>query len=127
MQRRVATSLVVLGGLLLTGCGEATRDTGGSIGGPAEAVTVQEALRSPGLDPLRVRAGLIVDRRSGAQLCDAMAESYPPQCVDGAPLRGFDDSILPPDTARARGVRWVDTIELIVTSDGQTLTVVREK
>ena len=124
MRRRVAAMLAVLA---VAGCGQSENSGGeGSIGGPNKAVTVEEALRSPGSEPIRVRGALVTGGGEGTRMCDALAESYPPRCPAGAELRSFDDSVLPPDTQSAQGVRWVDSIELIVTSDGERLTVVDE-
>ncbi|MDP9394330.1 MAG: hypothetical protein M3Q27_08805 [Actinomycetota bacterium] len=59
-----------------------------------------------------------------ARLCDRLAESYPPQCVQGTTVTGFDVGILPPDGGRQGQIRWVDSIELIVTRENGALKYV---
>lgn len=127
MRSKVTALVAVLAAFGLTGCGAAAGSGGdGSIGGPDKAVTVDEALRSPGSEPIRVRGALVTGGDQGTRMCDSLAESYPPQCPAGAELRSFHESVLPPETSSAQGFRWVESIELIVTSDGERLTVVDE-
>ena len=116
----------VLVGLALTvaACG-ATSSTD-SVGGPPSAVSVAEALQREG-QKVRVRGALVVDRRE-ARMCDALAESHPPQCVGGARLVSFDASTLPPEAAESGGVRWLDSVEVIaVVADGTLRQVVLSK
>jgi hypothetical protein len=59
-------------------------------------------------------------------MCDSLAESYPPQCVHGLPLRGFDVRVLPPDTPRVGDVRWQQGITVMVRKADGALTMVDE-
>ena len=95
----------------------------GSTGGPETALTVAEALATDADGPLRVRGALVFDGRV-ARLCDSLAESYPPQCVEGTIITGFDASIIPPDADTDGRVRWMDSIELIVTREDGALRYV---
>ncbi|CAA9330350.1 MAG: hypothetical protein AVDCRST_MAG34-217 [uncultured Nocardioidaceae bacterium] len=106
----------------LTGCGSAgagSTDGSGSVGGPAAAVTVEEARSAQVGDRLRVRGALVLEP-AGAAICDALAESYPPQCPNGLSVQGLDERTLPPDAASDGGVTWVEQFELIAerTEDG---------
>lgn len=66
---------------LVTGDGTSTTGRGGTIGAPAPGggLTVEEAIASDAGEPLTV-AGYLFVRGGDAKLCDAMLESYPPQC-----------------------------------------------
>ena len=120
----IRTAVLVGLTLAVAACG-ATSSTD-SVGGPATAVSVAEALQREG-QKVRVRGALVVDRRE-ARLCDGLAESYPPQCVGGARLVGFDASARPPEAGESRGVRWLDSVEVIaVVRDGTLHQVVLSK
>ena len=101
--------------LLLTSCGEGRGSDGEpkSVGGPSHSMTVAEARGAAVGTRLRVKGALIVSE-SGAVMCDALAESSPPQCPNGVPLTGLDRSIIPPDTPSVRGVTWMEALEVIV-------------
>jgi hypothetical protein len=81
--------LVVLGllAVALAGCGggddDARRDTGTPPAAgapiPSGGLSVQEALDSDLEEPLMVR-GYVIEREGELRLCDAILESYPPQC-----------------------------------------------
>ncbi len=101
--------------LALTGCGSAdagSTDRPGSAGGPADPVSFEEARGAEVGERLRVRGALVVEP-GGASLCDGLAESYPPQCLNGLTLQGFDRGVLPPDASSSGGVTWVEQLELI--------------
>ncbi len=122
MKRLVALVLTPVLLSAIAACSQTAGANGsGSTGGPDTALTVAAALATDG--PLRVRGALVFDGRV-AKLCDALAESYPPQCVDGTTITGFDASIIPLDAHRDGRVRWMDSIELIVTRDGGALRYV---
>jgi hypothetical protein len=91
---------------LAAGCG-----TAGESSAPARTqppVTSFEEARSAE-DGMRVELGgaVYADDRP-MQLCDALAESYPPQCGHGIPLAGIEWEALPA-VRRASGVTWTDT------------------
>jgi hypothetical protein len=77
-------------------------------------------MRFDGQGPIRVRGALVV-QSDQMVMCDALAESVPPQCANGVRLTGFDVGTLPPGTEQVNGVRWVDSIQLIVHRDGANL------
>lgn len=71
-------------------------------------LSVEEALSGAGGEPLVVRAFIVVAPDGAARLCDALAESSPPQCGGASmPVTG-----LPPELvdglADRQGVRWSD-------------------
>lgn len=71
------------------------------------ALTVSDALESGASAGMSVSGFLVIDD-SGARLCDALAESYPPQCAaDSIPVTGFEESVDVP-LVTAQGVSWTD-------------------
>ncbi|MFN2471554.1 MAG: hypothetical protein ABR583_11325 [Gaiellaceae bacterium] len=114
---------------LLAGCGGSDGDdavkttpappAAGTPIGPG--LTVAQALRSELDGPLLVRGALVADGKH-TRLCDALAESYPPQCagesveVAGLDLAGFD-------LERAGQVRWAEQVKLLGTVEEGVLTV----
>lgn len=121
MKQGLATLVLAGAAMALTACSSfASADGNDSIGGPPKSLSVNQAMRFDGDGPIRVR-GALVAQGGGVVMCDALAESYPPQCVNGVALTGFDVDTMPPGTGQANGVRWVDSIELIVDRDGGTL------
>ena len=54
--------------------------------------------------------GSLFDDGTGARLCEALAESYPPRCGgDSIPISGYEESITVPLSA-AQGVTWTDQL-----------------
>jgi hypothetical protein len=82
-------------------------------------VTVEQARSAEVGERLRVHASLMLSR-SGAAMCDALAESYPPQCTNGLVLHGFDRVSMPTGAESASGVTWVNWITVTAerTKDG---------
>lgn len=107
---------VFMVGLLigLSGCGEgSTPNANGAVGVAASSVLdVAAAQGNQSGETFRVRGSLIsVD--DTWLLCDALAESYPPQCGgDHVTVLGVDGSGLSWESAH--GVRWIDNLELLV-------------
>ena len=112
MNRNLAWILGAL--LLLGGCGTAGDQSSGDppAGGPPRRVTVEQARSAQVGERLRVHASLMLSR-SGAAMCDALAESYPPQCTNGLPLEGFGRALMPREAESASGFTWVDQLELV--------------
>ena len=83
----------------------------GTASGPG--ISVDEAIGNAGAEPLLVNGALFVDAEGRVLLCDAIAESFPPQC-GGTRLevRGLDLGSLP-DLEEANGVRWAERIQLL--------------
>lgn len=72
---------------------------------PIVALSVPEALTASG----RVAVtGFLVDTDGVAKLCEALAESFPPQCGGaGIPMTGYDQ--IDPDDLQSEGsVTWTD-------------------
>ena len=79
-------ALLTVAVLLVPGCGngngvETTTQPGASAGAaiPGGGLTVQEAIDSDLDGPLLVR-GYLIERNGELRLCEAILESYPPQC-----------------------------------------------
>ncbi|HSL64709.1 MAG TPA: hypothetical protein VK874_08630 [Gaiellaceae bacterium] len=120
----LALALVVLAG---SGCG-GDQDTASTTATapPASAVgpglTVAEAIESDLEGPLLVR-GALVELDGTLRLCDALAESYPPQCggaslvVDGYDIAAADGM------QQASGVRWAEGAKLLGEVDDGVLRV----
>ena len=87
------------------------RDPGGAAGImlAGSGLSVAEASALPeGGDPVAVRAYVIVAADGSARLCDALAESSPPQCGGASlTLTGLPDGFLT-GLRSAQGVHWTD-------------------
>ena len=86
-------------------------EPGAVASGPG--ITVTDALEQAGGDePLLVNGSLFVDADGGALLCEAIAESFPPQCGGlRLEVRGLDPEgqVL----EEAEGVRWAESVQLL--------------
>lgn len=110
--RLAATLLAVLA----VGC--ASGDGSGD-GAPGEPVTVEDALAS-GDGEATVR-GFLIDEQGQVRLCDAVLESYPPQC-GGASLHVTGVDVASLDGATTEGeTSWVDQVVVSGTLTGDTL------
>ena len=95
----------------------------GPVGGVGPGISIPEALTTTLQGPLLVN-GFLVAESGEVRLCEALAESLPPQC-GGASLRvdGFDLASLP-DSQSAGGVTWSDApIQILGTVADGVLTV----
>jgi hypothetical protein len=71
-------------------------------------LTVSEALATDSTGPIAV-SGFVVEDAAGLRLCEALAESFPPQC-GGASIPLADTSTIDPDELQAsQGVAWTDS------------------
>ena len=76
-------------------------------------VSIEEAIGNSGGEPLLVNGALFVDANGRVLLCDALAESFPPQCGGSRlEVRGLDLASLP-DVQEANGVRWAEQVQLL--------------
>jgi hypothetical protein len=84
---------------------------GGSGGGPG--LSVAEALtHGPTDDLVTVTGALFVDPDGTVRLCDAIAESFPPQCGgERIEVQGLDLAAVP-ELQEADGVRWAESVTL---------------
>ena len=80
-------------------------------GGGDPGMTVAEALTHQATDDLVAVAGaLFIDADGTARLCDAIAESFPPQCGgERITVQGLDLRTVP-DLQTANGVRWAESM-----------------
>ena len=72
-------------------------------------LTITEALEGEATGVIAVQ-GFYVDDGSGARLCEALAESFPPQCGEASIALGDGalDVIDPDEIQEAQGVAWTD-------------------
>jgi hypothetical protein len=107
MQRFIPVAAV----LVLAACGQGAGDAGSS-GGDADTAAdslseeTQSGEPTPPSDSVVYQGALTVLQgieRDAAELCGAVAESYPPQC-GGLPVTGWDWEAVEHD--EAEGVRW---------------------
>ena len=70
----------------------------------AADLTVSEALEADGFAAV---TGLLFDDGSGWVLCEALAESFPPQCP-GPRLPVTNYKVDPNDVQESQGIRWTD-------------------
>lgn len=84
-------------------------------GGPGDgpSLSVADALtHGPTDDLVTVTGALFVDADGTARLCDAIAESFPPQCGgERIVVEGLDLSSVA-DLQEANGVRWAESATL---------------
>ena len=115
--------------LALAGCGAGAEETSrpqppaAATPAPGGGLSVSEALERKTDEPLAVEGALLIER-ARVQLCEALAESYPPQCA-GASLDvvGFDETTVQLEESDDGRVRWADRVALLGHVDGGTLTV----
>lgn len=71
-------------------------------------LSVSDALAG-GVSGVLAVQGFIVDDGTGARLCEALAESFPPQCGGASiPVSGYEPAVGTPLTSD-QGVIWTDT------------------
>jgi hypothetical protein len=84
-------------------------------GGPGDGpgLSVAEALtHGPTDDQVTVTGALFVDPDGSIQLCDAIAESFPPQCGgERIEVQGLNLAAVA-DLQQANGVRWAESVTL---------------
>ncbi|MFN2417793.1 MAG: hypothetical protein ABR593_02570 [Candidatus Limnocylindria bacterium] len=85
-------------------------------GGAGDGISVADALgHQPTDDLVSVTGALFVDPDGTVRLCDAIAESFPPQCGGSRLMvRGLDPASMP-DLQEANGVRWAEQVQLLGT------------
>ena len=103
---RSSVRIVAVGVLALAGCAESDPEPGGDV-------IADDQL-------YRVTATVLESPEHGPQLCDAVAESYPPQC-GGPDVVGWDWSAV--EAESAAGTTW-GYYTLVGTWDGQRFTPV---
>ena len=116
--RRVLFSLLVITlALAAVACGnDDGEDTGGAPSEPSSpsggsALTVGEALEAGGT--VTVRGTLFVSDAGGIELCDAILESFPPQCGEpSVQVAGLDLSTIELESSPDGAVSWAEGVEL---------------
>lgn len=85
----------------------------GTAVGPG--ISIEEAIGNGGSEPLLVNGALVVDPNGRVLLCEALAESFPPQCGGmRLEVRGLELASLP-DLEEGNGVRWAEQVQLLGT------------
>ena len=78
-------------------------------------ISIEEAIGNGGGQPLLINGALFVDPEGRVLLCDAIAESFPPQCGGlRLEVHGLDLASLP-DLQEGNGVRWSEQVQLLGT------------
>lgn len=76
-------------------------------------ISVADALDQVGGEPVLVNGALFIDPEGVVLLCDAIAESFPPQCGGARLLVEGADLATMPDLEEANGVRWSESVQLL--------------
>jgi hypothetical protein len=101
----------------LAGCGS---EEGGPGGAPTAPATTAPSVRETEF------TGYLVQSGQDARICDALAESYPPQCGGRSyRLQGFDARSVS-GVEQANGVSWTQqqvTVRGVLSDDVETLVV----
>ncbi len=89
---------------------------------PGGGLTVSEALTTDAQGPLTV-SGFVIQESSGTvRLCEAVAESFPPQC-GGVSVEVEDfDPATSPDAQREGDIVWIDQMSLTGELVGEVFT-----
>jgi hypothetical protein len=123
MQGTVRRLIPVAALVALAACGQGA-DTGGSPE-PGSGDTATQSDADAAVDGTVYQGALTVLQgveRDAAELCGAVAESYPPQC-GGLPVTGWDwDTV---EHEEAQGVRWGSYI-VTGTFDGKSLVLTED-
>ncbi len=107
--RRRASGLLVVAAAALVGCGSS--DT-------AERVTVEEFTQRPPTEPVEVEGFLLIEG-DRAQLCAAIAESFPPQCGGAViELDEFDDAAVADLVTTEGDVSWIEGAVMVLEPSG---------
>ena len=78
-------------------------------------ISIEEAIGNGGGQPLLINGALFVDPEGRVLLCDAIAESFPPQCGGmRLEVHGLDLASLP-DLQEENDVRWAEQVQLLGT------------
>lgn len=78
-------------------------------------ISVADALGQAGADGVLVNGTLFIDADGGARLCDAILESFPPQCGGARLVVENLDPAMVPSLQEGNGVQWAESIQLFGT------------
>ncbi|HSK16262.1 MAG TPA: hypothetical protein VK915_08835 [Gaiellaceae bacterium] len=99
--------IVALGLAALAGCGsEGGRDSASPPAGPAELTA--DAAAEGGYEGPAVVTGNVLFLDDEMRICEALAESFPPQCGGGSVLVEGIEPALVPWMVEVEGVWWTD-------------------
>ncbi len=121
----VFLAVVTIASVVAAACGD---DDGDLVSGPTSGVgpgiSISEALTSNLTGPLLINGHLHVEN-ARARLCEALAESFPPQCRGKfLVVEGLDLMTIAGLTSGG-SVTWTDQpVQVLGTVEGQVLTVV---
>ena len=122
---RLVSWAMAVAGLVAVACGggQPVGPPIGPGGDPDVALTVREAIDSDLEGPLLVRGAVVAVQGQDIRLCDALAESFPPQCGgDSVVVKGLDLGTL--EAVQTEGaVTRVEQARLLGTVESGVLTV----
>jgi hypothetical protein len=125
---KLARGVVIAALLTVTACGDDTPDsTADAPAAPSngtEYASLSDLLDSPDADDgtVVVVSTILFDDGTGPVMCEALAESFPPQCV-GRTLE-LDIEILDVEWTEQEGIRWTDRpVSLLGWVDGAMFVV----
>lgn len=78
-------------------------------------ISVADALGQAGGEGVLVNGTLFIDADGSARLCDAIAESFPPQCGGARLIVENLDPTMVPELQEQDGVRWAESVQLFGT------------
>ena len=86
-----------------------------------QVLSVADALRHRGTQPVDVHGSVLIDRRGATRLCASLAESDPPQCNGPSLLVRHLDPTRLPQRSRSGGVTWAESVTFRGTVHGGVL------
>ena len=117
-------AVVTIAGVVAAACGDDDGDLDpGPISGVGPGISIGEALTSDLKDPLLIN-GMLHVQNGQARLCEALAESFPPQCaLRSLVVKGLDLTTIDGLTSEG-SVTWSDQpVQVLGTLEGEVLTV----
>ncbi|MFZ1490940.1 MAG: hypothetical protein WAS51_13450 [Ilumatobacteraceae bacterium] len=108
------TAISVLLAMVLAGCGDDSNDPSDTTSSTTgEPITVQQLVERSADTPIAVR-GLLIDDGGGPRFCDAILESYPPQCGEPSVELADIDVASVEGATTDQGVSWKEAAVLTV-------------
>ncbi len=119
----VLLAIMTIASVVAAACGDDGDLASGPVSGVGPGISVGEALTSNLTGPLLINGQLHVEN-GRTRLCEALAESFPPQCAGRfLVVQGLDLTTIDGLTSEG-SVTWSDqTVQVLGTVEGEVLTV----